>query len=155
MRFSQRIGITPQKKEVQIENLDTELRNGLWNLLKMLFLDNLSTYSQYDLSDYKKFAQHVWHDFYKLPIDTIPEYKNSMESEIREWFFQAEWYDVYDFLEFVIRIQANNDVKYKLINALNVILEREFSGYRIVDDCIAPISNQLEFDEVSNALKKN
>ncbi len=31
MGFSQRMGLKPMSKEIQIDSIDNELRNGLWN----------------------------------------------------------------------------------------------------------------------------
>ncbi len=42
MRFSQKIGITPITKEIQLEFIDEDLMNGLWNIFKMDFLDNMT-----------------------------------------------------------------------------------------------------------------
>jgi hypothetical protein len=39
MRFSQRIGKKKATKEIQLESIDTELQNGLWNIIKLLFVD--------------------------------------------------------------------------------------------------------------------
>jgi hypothetical protein len=47
MKFSQRIGVTPSTKTIQVEDIDNELRNGLWNALKIYFIDPLEKYSQY------------------------------------------------------------------------------------------------------------
>ncbi|WOI23600.1 AbiJ-NTD4 domain-containing protein [Nonlabens ulvanivorans] len=154
MRFSQRIGQTPVNKEIQLEYVDEELTNGLWNLVKMLFIDKLAKYADYGKSDFDKFSEILWHNFYKMPIDTIPEYKSSVEKYIRERFFNFYWYEIYDFLEFIIEIQNNQGEKNKFINSVNGILEREFAGYRIINEKVAPISNQLEFEEVSFALDK-
>jgi len=154
MRFSQRIGKTPSNKDIQLDWIDEDLKNGLWNLIKMLFIDKLDKYADYGKSDFDKFSEILWHNFFKMAIDTIPEYKSSVEGYIRKRFFDFEWYEIYDFIEFVISIQGNHSDKNKLISSINGVLEREFSGYRIIDERVAPISNQLEFEEVSYALDK-
>jgi hypothetical protein len=35
MRFSQRQGITPSEKNIQLDEIDEDLRNGLWNIFKI------------------------------------------------------------------------------------------------------------------------
>jgi len=154
MRFSQRIGQTPAKKDIQLEYVDDELANGIWNLVKMLFLDKLSRYTDYGKSDFDKFADILWHNFYKMPIDTIPDLKSRIERYVRDRFFDFEWYEIYDLIEFIVQIQVNQGEKNKFIDSINAILEREFAGYRIINEKVAPISNQLEFEEVSFALDK-
>jgi hypothetical protein len=37
MKFSQRIGITPAEKAIQIGSIDAALRNSLWSLLTVLY----------------------------------------------------------------------------------------------------------------------
>ena len=47
MKFSQRIGKTSVTKQLQIESLDDDLKNGLWNGLKLYILDKLSKQDRY------------------------------------------------------------------------------------------------------------
>ena len=105
MKFSQRIGITPATKTIQVKVMDTELRNGLWNALKIYFIDPLEKYTEYSGgSEFDIFCKILWLHFYKLPIDTIPDNQYHSESFIRERFFKSQWFEVYDFLEFVANI---------------------------------------------------
>jgi hypothetical protein len=150
MRFSQRQNITPSSKEIQIEWIDDELKNGIWNLIKMIFIDKIRYGNG---KDFENFATLLWHKFYKLPIDEIPNYQYEIESKIRYVFFNSEWFEIYDFVEFLISVQSRPENKNSLINSLNTLLEKEFSGYRIITEKVAPISNSLEFNEVSEVLE--
>ena len=76
-----------------------------------------------------------------------------IESEIRKYFYGSEWYEVYDIIEFVLQMQTDEYFKRELTQSLNGVLEREFSAFRVIDDKVAPVSNQLEFDELNNALE--
>ncbi len=154
MRFSQRIGQTPAKKDIQIDWIDQELRNAVWNLLKMLFLDELERSHNYGVPEFKKFTKMLWHNFYKLPIDDIPYYDGDTDLEIRNKFFKSEWYEVYDLIEFIISIQSNEMTKNKIIKSINNLLEKEFAGYRIINEKVVPIANELEFNEVTAVLEK-
>ncbi len=154
MKFSQRLGKTPAKKDIQIESLDDDLLNGIWNIFKMVFLDKLDKGYLPHGSEFNEFTNILWHKFYKLPFDKIPYDQFDAEQIIRKKFFNSEWYEIYDFIEFIIEIQNNEIDKNNMVNAMNVLFEREFSGYRLIEDKIAPISNQTEFNEVSDALEK-
>lgn len=154
MRFSQRIGKTTATKEIQLEHVDDELKNRLWNLVKIFYLDTLEKYKQYGTPEFITFANTTWHNFYKLPIDTVPEYDSRIEGYIRKRFYEGEWYEIYDFIEFILNLDFNQQIRRDFINALNNVLESEFSGYRIIDNRVAPISNKLEFEEVSTAIGK-
>lgn len=96
----------------------------------------------------------MWHQFLKLPIDTIPEYNSKTEKFIRNKFFSDEWFEVYDMLEYFSKIEIDNVNSENFIDAINNTLEREFSGYRFVDGIIAPISNSMEVKEVEQAINQ-
>jgi len=157
MRFSQRIGKRPFGKSLQLESIDDELRIGLWNVYSTHLIGQISGYRSYGtkshLDDYFDF---LWHEYYKLPIDTRYESYDKNLEIIRKHFFSYEWLDVYDFIEFngnweVQRVARVNVFAFR--EQCNKILEREFSGYRFIEDKIVAISNQTEMEEVNEALK--
>lgn len=157
MKFSQRIGITSSIKQLQIESMDDDLKNGLWDGLKMFVLDKLSKFNQYGSSSFDIFCTTMWHNFYKLPIDTISEYPSNSEQFIRNSFYKSQWYEVYDLLEFIANINSesipiNSQIFKKFCNG---IFEREFSGYRFIDNKISPITNENEIEEIENAINQS
>lgn len=158
MKFSQRIGKVSATKQLQIESLDDDLKNGLWNGLKLYILDKLSKDSQYrNEAEFDIFCSILWHHHYKLPIDTIPEYDYQSEKFIRDSFYKGQWYEAYDLLEFLANIDSDSlgiDT-YEFKEFCNGILEREFSGYRFIDDKISPITNENEIDEIENAINQS
>lgn len=155
MNFSQRIGKKASTKEIQLESMDIELRNGLWNLVKLFYLDVIQNIkNNYKIPSFYFFASDLWHNFYKLPIDTIPSHEYEIEGQIRKRYFKFAWNEVYDFIEFIISIDYDKQIKNDSIISLNNLLEKEFSGYRIINEKIAPISNTLELEEMSTALSQ-
>ncbi len=74
MKFSQRIGRRPVKTVLQVESMDEDLRNRLWNTVLEDFLGNLSDYAKYGESNKRKALRAVWKEFFKKPIDNIPKY---------------------------------------------------------------------------------
>lgn len=154
MTFSQRIGKKQLTKSIQLENIDEDLINGLWNILKLYFLDNLYKDGHSFDTSYYSFSQLLWHNFYKLPVDTILTNDHHTESVIRSRFFEGEWFEVYDFLEFIASLSDLYDVEDFIVNT-NIVLEKEFSAYRFIDGLISPISNTLELGEIEEALKQN
>lgn len=64
-RFSQRIGITPATKQMQVDNIDDDLRNGLWNGLKIYLIDPISIASRgsYHNDEFNIFCRTLWHHF--------------------------------------------------------------------------------------------
>ncbi len=75
--------------------------------------------------------------------------------EIRQYFFNREWYEVYDFIEF---ISNNYPDEYGQVNSefmkfCNEILEQELSSYRFVIGRITEITTQTEIAEIEQALE--
>lgn len=155
MKFSQRIGKTPSTKNIQLESVDEELKNGLWNLIKLFVLDKISKYTKYDEdTEFDTFSKILYHRFYKLPIDTIPNYHYQTEKFIRQNFFSGEWYNIYDLVEFLGRLEFSEVNTYDYIDSVNKLLEKEFSGYRFINDTIVPISNKIEVQEIQEAINQ-
>jgi hypothetical protein len=158
MKFSQRIGITPAKKSFQKESIDEELLNSLWNAIHIFVFNELSTYNDHGEAAFSIFTKRVWIHFFKNPIDTIPTNrygirKSDTVQEIRTWFYSAEWFEVYDFVDFCLKEEVI-DSKKEFKRYLNDVLERENSAYRIIDNKLSPITNALEIEEIEDALSQ-
>lgn len=156
MKFSQRIGIKPATKQIQLESMDEELRNGLWNGVKLCVFDSFDIHnSKFKFKMFRTFAENLWHNLYKLPIDTIPSHPKEI-LEIKNKFFSDAWFEVYNLLEFVAGVDTNkiriNTQGFK--DFCNEVLEREFSGYRFVENQIAPITNENEINEIEGAIDR-
>jgi hypothetical protein len=151
MRFSERIGVIKAKDIIQLDNMDKELRTGLWNAFQIYFIE-VNEVEWMKHSSYKRFYVKLWIDFLKLPLDTLNELIKDNNSKIRDWFFQWGWFEVYDFIEFVSKSESptDNDA-FKAF--CNQILERENSGYRFVNNNLAPISDAIEIEEIDNAIE--
>lgn len=153
--FSQRRGLKPIKEVVQIESMDADLRNGLWDALTVHYWPGgrQEAYRLPDDPSLYELCRRVWHLYFKVPVDTIPRMWSDTHRIIRNHFFDCTWYEVYDFAEFV----ANNPFRpYSAINAsfmdfCNDVLEREMSGYRFVGGRITAITSEEEITEVEGA----
>ncbi|WP_164742596.1 AbiJ-NTD4 domain-containing protein [Caldicellulosiruptor changbaiensis] len=153
MLFSQRKGYKPLKNIIQKDNIDEDLRNGLWNCFtrfykKLYQLDSL--YNEYLL----KLLDSIWDSYFKKPIDTIPKISEAYNF-LRTYFFECKWYEVYDFIEFILN---NNDFipSYLLIEfarSCNKVLERENSAFRIINNkYIIEITSEEEINAIENVL---
>jgi hypothetical protein len=152
LNFSQRLGLRPVGKEIQLNFMDDDLKNGLWNLIKIYYLDPIkSNRTDKTMPSITAFLNGVWHGLYKLPIDTIRGADNGL-AYIRSQYFYYTWDEVYIFIEFLLNLKYNDTIRIEFIKAVNLLLETEFSGYRIMNDIFVPISNSLEFDEIQNAI---
>jgi hypothetical protein len=96
----------------------------------------------------------LWDVFFHLRDDEIPQ--RSTQKWIKEWFFGARWFDVYNFVEFMLNhlqtfVGLDDERARKAEGSLNHYLERQLSGYRAIHGVLAPISSQAEVDEVEQA----
>lgn len=151
MGFSQRMGLKPVAKDIQIDSIDQDLKNGLWNIFKMNLLDKLSKSKYSGQSDFQAFCALLWHIYFKKPIDEIPSYDYECEKIIRDKFFEYSWDEVYDFIEFMLNIEIYNFYLEGFIEDINSVLEKEFSGYRIIGRLVCPITNEIEINEIEEA----
>jgi AbiJ N-terminal domain 4 len=104
MLFSERQGYTPVREALQRESMDDALRNGLWSALDVVCWKPAARIHPYTDRDVKNevLFHRIWDGFFKEPTDTIPELVGAAVNTIRAFFFSAEWYRVYDFIEFVV-----------------------------------------------------
>ena len=159
MKFSQRIGITPLTKNLQIDSIDQDLKNGLWNSFRISFIepfDKLSTNIQ--IGQVNIFTFVVWHDHFKWNIETIPRHLSEIKYFLHNWFFdKASWHEIYDFVDFLSNglppLQGINSDNF--IFFANEVLEREFSAYRFVNGRLSPITNKHEKTEIEEALNNS
>ena len=158
MKFSQRYGYTPVKNSIQLEHMDSELRNSLWNCLEICYWNQGrgSYLNDSANSELQGICNVTWKDFFKKPLDTRPRIWPEAKSQLRHYFFsEAKWYQVYDFIEFIpnhdhSRSRSNRPVFFR--HEVNEVLEREMSGYRFVEEIIVPITDQTEIGEIESAM---
>lgn len=192
LNFSQRMGLTPATKAIQIVSIDKDLLNGLWNVL----YSSLKSIKTLNWDSFEGYFEALWINYYKNKLDEITR---SKEENIKEYFCEDlffEWYEKYNFLEFYHQflIQVPSLYKFEpehkevfeenfnrypenytyedllestlntnlLLEGLasdfekgcNKILEREFSAYRFINGKLAPITNSIEIEGITNALKE-
>ncbi len=149
MSFSIRQGYKTTISQLQTDGISTTLLNSIWNVLDVNIWQK-PPYSTFMLRgiDFVKFYQALWFDHFKLPIDQIPDRISQTSLYIRNHFFKCEWYEVYDFVEFVLNYFKDEEAN----KNMNIILEREFSGYRYVGNFITPLTSEEEIKAVNDAI---
>ncbi|MDR3713541.1 MAG: hypothetical protein P4L51_12040 [Puia sp.] len=156
MNFSQRIGLKPSMKTLQIGSIDDDLRIGLWNVYASDLIQKISRYRDPVKSALDRYFEYLWKEYYKFPVDTRSGDHVEDFGIVRKKYFEYEWSEVYDFIEFnsqweIARL-TNIDIFF-IREEFNKVMEREFAGYRFIDDKITAISNQVEMDSVKEALR--
>lgn len=154
-RFSQRYGFRQVRDVIQTESMDQELRNRLWDVAFQSFFERLRTPvydTQEEPSEVMRFLPVLWHEHLKRPSDTIPQLESQARKQVREYFFACEWYEVYDFIEFLGSRYPDDAERRQFIEQCNGVLKDELSGYRFVGASITPITTEEEIAEVEDAL---
>jgi hypothetical protein len=163
MRFSERYGYKQVRELVQLESMDEPLRNALWSLLKLHVWDQVQAstgmYGGYYLSsggnrEIDTLCRRLWYSYFKKPLDQLNDDWSKVYAQLRRHFFEARWYEVYDFIEFVSANYDRYQFRDNFIGSCNHALEREVSAYRFVDGVIARITEQQEVAEIEDALAR-
>lgn len=154
--FSERIGVTKGKAIIQMNSMDDDLRNGIWNVLTICYLESFrKESSNLGLSYYpeaNRLFRTLWEKYYKQPLDTIPRQYLEAEALIRKLFFSSSWYEVYDLVEFIANNFQHRYIRPDFIKHSNMVFERELSGYRFIGSQIVPINSEEEVMEIEEAL---
>jgi AbiJ N-terminal domain 4 len=159
MKFSQRIGLTPASKLVQRESIDEELKNSLWSALTFIYWDTFRGPDDkyYDPTNETRGSNlwpmvfSMWLLHFKKPVDTIDEYSDKCLARLRSYFYKAEWYEVFDFMEFCAE-HGPDGSRDMFEKSCNSFLERENSAYRFVEGKLAEITSQAEIEAVEDAI---
>ncbi|MBX9808084.1 MAG: hypothetical protein K2X95_09845 [Flavobacteriaceae bacterium] len=159
MRFSQKIGKTSVRDSIQIESIDEKLENRLWNTIHINFFKQNIDNSRYYNEESDEVAVYIfiWTEFFGKRRDEIPtDFNGHITFQknvnfLKEWFFKCQWYEKYDFLECLSKL----DLKYFKLGfteECNESLKREMSAYRIVDGHIVQMTSEEEIVEIEEAL---
>ena len=162
--FSQRRGIKPIKK-IQIDSMDDDLRTGLWNALTIFYWEQ--ELYEHDIDNYEVshvipspniyiLLRRLWDSYLKRTLDNLndwPEAYSVIGRDIKKHFFECQWYEVYDFIEFVANNYPDESVNQKFMDYCNNVLERELSAYSFIGGIITQITSKEEISEIEEALK--
>ena len=157
--FSERYGHKPVQSVLQVDSMNDDLRNALWNALQVAIWDSdRFMYSQHGQPGMDGFSKVLWARFFKKPIDSRPEYRGSIDvgstlQHIRDYFFGCEWHEVYSLMEFVVDHFDRSHPK--LPGYVNSLLTAEMSGYRFIGTQLSPITSAQEVEALELALGDN
>lgn len=148
LRFSQRMGITSIRNIIQVDSMDDALRNGLWNCVMIHYVNPIFT--RIANTSGHKFFINLWCEYFKSTLDSIPYLIEDAYRQFRDYFFSTDWHEVYDLIEFLAN-ETGYEVNNAFINSCNKILEKEMSGFRFVNNYLAPITSEEEIAAIEEA----
>ena len=92
MRFSQKYGLKPIKDTIQLNSMDEDLRNGLWNALCECYWARVEGVGW--IPEHKPLEillKSLWSGYHNKAYDTLDHWWDNTYKEIREYFFACEW----------------------------------------------------------------
>lgn len=152
MLFSERHGLKPATKQLQVDDIDDQLRNGLWSVYYEFVLKPLRPTTQFWPADaqLRSLFFTYWFRLYHEPTDTIPPRVEIAIEQVRKRFFAGAYGDVYDFIELTLDNVQN--MPYDLQGMFNGVLTRHNSAYRFVEGKALRISSDVEIAAIEDAI---
>ncbi len=155
--FSERRELKTVRDTFQVDSVDIKLRTRLWNCLYQFYFKPLPYKKTIFLvpETLKVLTFTLWDEYFGLELDDLESLSGPrILDKLKTYFLEeAEWYEVYDFLEFIMfHCSASKTNKYFKI-CCNKVLEDELSAYRFVGNQITQITSESEISEVEEALK--
>lgn len=161
MLFSQRMGLTPIRAAIQKETMDDSLRNKLWNAFHLGYVthfpakkDDFPRPLKVKTSEYAEltgFCFSLWHHFFCLPVDTIPQYVDELFMNLRKQFFEFSVIATYDFIDFVVQNIKNESMAQDIEYYFNTELKAGLSAYRFANHQLVEIASEQEIAEIEQA----
>lgn len=168
--FSDRNGIKPESTEIQLKKFDQRTRIQLQNLLSELYGNIYRNELEYSCRErpVQNFLKFVLGEIYAEPVDSQKIYRDTEIFEvINNTISNDEYDDVLTLLEAIVQyldyyLKDNNSGYYSkyvgysngsLYDYVNSIFEREYIGYRFIDEKIVPISDKHEVSAIREALE--
>jgi len=150
-RFSHRVGAVKPPQTLQIEEMDSALKNSLWNVIVIAVYDD-------HYSNWVDRTKLIWKEIVNTPIDELPDDGEDCRDRLKKWVFseKAKWYQIYEMIEFISdnaeQLTVSQDPE-KFRNDANRSLEDEFSGFRFSSGILYPFISEIENKEITEAHK--
>lgn len=157
MRFSDRYGYTRPEDVIQRERISDELRNLIWDTVEELFEHDLDHTEQMDRNPHARdLFRKLWRSYFKKPQDTLSWSREANLRTLRDWFFKASWWQIFNFLEicFVAATKVWSAGR-QFEEAINLTLKSENGAYRMIDGKIIETIDEVAIESVTAAAKES
>lgn len=158
--FADRQGIKKQNTEIQLTSLDSRTRIQMFNLVSDLYKKIYIGKYYYD-NDVQKFFSFVLSDVFCQAVDTRKRIDDdSFFTEIKEVILRATYDDVLTLIEAIVvywdqwqyHSYSWEESSCNGIKRFNDLFEKEYVGYRFLNNEISPISDGVEMATINEAL---
>lgn len=147
------MGFIKPKSIIQKDSMNDDLRNGLWNTFyKFCAEPYVNAYYNSTREEllWQNFFKTIWSDWLKLQLDQMSYKPDVLLERIKRHFYIYQFNITYDFIEFIVDIIPHH--KDEFIYKCNEVLRREMSAYQFIGYKLAPITSEIEINEVESAL---
>jgi len=151
--------------------MDFRLKNGLWNAF-IYYLPQMKSHDS--------ILRRVFGIFFSLQLDLFPrlprlpeddyqrrlfesQYKSEMKvykanrdkiiTILKDPFDELKWFEVYDFVEFVAELLKEEKIFENFAKSCNDVLKRENAGYKLFNDKIISITDEIELSEIEKTIE--
>ena len=133
LSFSDRIGITRPNQFIQNDSMNESLRNHLWNALTIFYWNQASSklmrhrdvYGREYESNITHLLEVIWNSYLNYRLDQMSNVIERNIEIISKFFFECEWYDAYNFIEFISEIDNDDNHRSAFINFPDIVLSMD------------------------------
>lgn len=166
--FSDRNGIKPENIEIQLKDFDERTRVQLQNMINNMYMEVYEGNMNYTNDDIQDFFRYILGNIYSESIDIRETYYDKdIFSMLNDTINNDEYDDVLTVIEALVQywdtymkkcrpdyyIKYHGYVDKSLYEEANEVFEKEYIGYRFIDEKITPISDKYEVAAVNEALQ--
>ena len=145
--FSDRNGIKPENIEIQLKDFDKRTRVQLQNMINNMYMEVYEDNPYYGNDDIQDFFHHILGNIDTFNNDEYDDVLTVIEALVQYWdtYMKKCRPDYY--------IKYHGYVDKSLYEEANEVFEKEYIGYRFIDEKITPISDKYEVAAVNEALQ--
>lgn len=171
LTFSQRMGLEPipDRAVLQTRTIDNRLKHDLWNAFYGFIFNQLPVeYSNFigggsyivdwgeDLID--ELMDELDLECFDKTIDGRDYRVSNSQEALKHYFIKkANWSCIYNFIEFFCNASSfpryNASIQADYIEECNRVLQKNCSGFRIIDNLVTPITTESEIASIEEAVK--
>ena len=149
--FSERYGYKKIDIDMLKNYLPKQIKTRIWNVFYKSFFQDIDTI--YILKNINKKIEVIITKFFKLDLSGIFRMSGRhIVDRIKKLFFSLEWYEVYDFIEFVLNEPLFEFFKQSVKEKINKILKEEKVPYCIVEQRVIPQISEEEIKEIEKVI---
>lgn len=159
--FSVRFGYTEPAIDLRDSEMPETMRSGIWEVLRGTYFNQVlsknSTIGGVFDQDFKRYCNAIWFEYFRKSSDDVPSDPKKALNSIRDYISYGEFFQVYNFLEFVARSRlTNRGSAYEkrhlaFIRGINYVLKRERAAFRFADDILVKVSDDESLSAIAAA----